>query len=345
MCTLGAAGARTRQPENSKRSHLRVPAFENTTKIPREDTQRDTKRATIVAGERGKSAPSGQLHDTHQIQKWIGQNWLGQSRPQPPFAVEEWSRASTSGRCQCSQGSRVRHVSSRSRGWDHQGRPRSCVEARQGTEQSGAPVPEVTFVGSPGQGGRSWKQLSSLWQISQARKVDVLQAALTRAKSAAVAPPLNVRVVQCQQFRRADCEAHRGVGQSARSQVRTGCRKGGQRLQRLHQGRCRCTIRSRSPRGPGRVIRSGSFARSGCPPPGKVGNKGFRRGPCRIGLPRRQCAGESVEERSSPKISCARQWRSSFSGSTRGSPTSRTPSPQAMQPKSAAGLMAEGTVQ
>ncbi len=35
----------TRQPENSKRAHLRVPAFNHTTKIPREDTQRDTKRA------------------------------------------------------------------------------------------------------------------------------------------------------------------------------------------------------------------------------------------------------------------------------------------------------------
>ena len=40
--------------------------------------------------------------------------------------------------------------------------------------------------------------------------------------------------------------------------------------------------------------------RSGCPPPGTVGNKGFRRGPCHSGLPRRQCAGESIEERSSP---------------------------------------------
>ena len=34
-----AAGARTRQPENSKRAHLRVPAF----KIPREDPQRGKK--------------------------------------------------------------------------------------------------------------------------------------------------------------------------------------------------------------------------------------------------------------------------------------------------------------
>ena len=44
----------TRHPENSKRAHLRAPAFENTTKIPREDTQRDTKRAKMGAGEEKK---------------------------------------------------------------------------------------------------------------------------------------------------------------------------------------------------------------------------------------------------------------------------------------------------
>ena len=40
-----AAGARTRQPENSKRAHFRAPALQNTTKIPREDPQRDTERS------------------------------------------------------------------------------------------------------------------------------------------------------------------------------------------------------------------------------------------------------------------------------------------------------------
>ena len=34
-----------RQPENSKRAHLSAPALQDTTKIPREDTQRDTKTA------------------------------------------------------------------------------------------------------------------------------------------------------------------------------------------------------------------------------------------------------------------------------------------------------------
>ena len=40
-----AAGARKRQPENSKRAHFRAPALQNTTKIPREDSQRDTETA------------------------------------------------------------------------------------------------------------------------------------------------------------------------------------------------------------------------------------------------------------------------------------------------------------
>ena len=35
----------TRQPENSKRAHFRAPALQNTTKIPREDPQRDTETA------------------------------------------------------------------------------------------------------------------------------------------------------------------------------------------------------------------------------------------------------------------------------------------------------------
>ena len=42
----------TRQPENSKRAHLRVPALQtNTTKIPRENSQRDRQRAKMGAGE------------------------------------------------------------------------------------------------------------------------------------------------------------------------------------------------------------------------------------------------------------------------------------------------------
>ena len=50
MCPFGLSGCRvkprllwgfTRQPENSKRAHLSFPAFKNTTKIPRKDTQRE----------------------------------------------------------------------------------------------------------------------------------------------------------------------------------------------------------------------------------------------------------------------------------------------------------------
>ena len=41
----------TREP---KRAHLRVPAFKNTTKIPREESQRGKKRTNFVAGEEKK---------------------------------------------------------------------------------------------------------------------------------------------------------------------------------------------------------------------------------------------------------------------------------------------------
>ena len=66
MCTFGLSGCRvnpprlwgrqglTRQPENSKRAHSRVPALEKTTKIQREDTQREKKKENGV-GE-GKKA-------------------------------------------------------------------------------------------------------------------------------------------------------------------------------------------------------------------------------------------------------------------------------------------------
>ena len=43
----------TRQPENSKRAHLRVPAFNHTTKIPRNDPQ-ERKRKNENCGGRGK---------------------------------------------------------------------------------------------------------------------------------------------------------------------------------------------------------------------------------------------------------------------------------------------------
>ena len=88
----------------------------NTTNIPREDTQKETKRAKMVAGE-GKQReilgphPSGHFfwvwahpsgppspppllplsrphHDTHQIQSWIGfgPNWIDQNWLWPKLA-------------------------------------------------------------------------------------------------------------------------------------------------------------------------------------------------------------------------------------------------------------------
>ena len=94
-------------------AHLRVPAFENTTKIPREDTQRD-KRAKMGAGEGKKremwgpplfgTHPSGLHHDTHHIPKlnghnWIGQNWIGPigfgqiGRAKPGWPKRDWPKS------------------------------------------------------------------------------------------------------------------------------------------------------------------------------------------------------------------------------------------------------------
>ena len=84
--------------------------------------------------------------------------------------------------------------------------------------------------------------------------------------------------------------------------------------------------------------RSCSSGRSGCPPPGTIGNEGSRWHPSHSGVPRRPCAGESIEARSDPKFLCARQWRKSFKGSMRGSQTFSTPLPQGMN-------ATEGTVQ
>ena len=136
--------------------------------------------------------------------------------------VEEWSRTSTSRRCQCSQGSRVRHDSSRAT----KGRPRSCVEARQGTEQSlsGEFQPRSGsrghIRGSPGQGaevgsssprsGRFPRPGSQCFGSSS----DTCQSC--RGRTSVECPGRPVPTVH-----RADCEAHRGVGQSATSRVRT----------------------------------------------------------------------------------------------------------------------------
>ena len=119
-----AAGARTRQPENSKRAQLRVPALQTPPKF-HERTPREGKKNENCGGRREKKArnfvpppfgappfgappfgpppfgaplflvlaphPLGPHHDTHQIpkqivQNWIGQNWIGQNWLWPKLA-------------------------------------------------------------------------------------------------------------------------------------------------------------------------------------------------------------------------------------------------------------------
>ena len=99
-------------------------------------------------------------------------------------------------------------------------RPRSFQSRRSHSRQRGS-------------GCRNWKPLSSMADFP-GPEVDVLQAVLTRAKAAAVPPPLIVQVIQCQQFierivKRTE-ELHRVREAKSRR-----LQEGRQRLHRLQQ--------------------------------------------------------------------------------------------------------------
>ena len=85
MCTFGVLGRRgfTRQPENSKRAHLRALALHTPSKF-HEKTTRERQKEQKWGG-RGKKKreilgppPFGPQNDTHRS-KWIGQKWIGQN--------------------------------------------------------------------------------------------------------------------------------------------------------------------------------------------------------------------------------------------------------------------------
>ena len=115
-------------------------------------------------------------------------------RPGVPEAssqeMVEW-RPSTSRRCECRQGSRVRHGSPRARGTGLEAALRRVKEQTQaGVSPSRAPVPEVTFKAArvKCETGSSSRRHSRLPRAGSR----CLQAALTRTK-AAVPPPLECR--------------------------------------------------------------------------------------------------------------------------------------------------------
>ena len=106
MCTFGlsgcrvkhrAAGARTRQPENSKRAHFRVPAFKNTTKIPHKDPKREKEERKLWREEGEKSAkfwaphPSGP-HTSGPHFFWLAFHSRGiHPLRAPPFVVQKFN--------------------------------------------------------------------------------------------------------------------------------------------------------------------------------------------------------------------------------------------------------------
>ena len=201
---------------------------------------------------------------------------------------EEWSRSSTPRRC--NEGARVRHGSSRARGWHHERRPRSCTEARQGTGQSGhnshaSPSPRGHVRGGSGQSA----EVGST--DCPGADVDTLQAVQTRAKAAAAPPPLDVQIVQCQRFidrsekRIKELDKVRETD-SGRRKVGHGCND----CSRKPHVHSQYPVKQ-SPR----RIRSGSIARAGQSPA-----KASRGGSHHKLLPQWQRAGESVEERTIP---------------------------------------------
>ena len=82
-----AAGARTRQPENSQRAHLSIPALQTPQKFHEKDPQRGKKRMNFVAGQGKKSAKLWAPHPSGPHVFWVGPSTLRTPHPSdpPPF--------------------------------------------------------------------------------------------------------------------------------------------------------------------------------------------------------------------------------------------------------------------
>ena len=126
---------------------------------------------------------------------------------------------------------------------------RRAKEQHKGVSPGRAPVPEVTFEAAR---VRVQKLEAALLAIADfpGPEVDVLQAVLTHAKAAAVPPPVNVQVTQCQQFIERTVKRIEELDRVRETESR-----------RLQEGRQRIRLPT-------------------------VGNEGFRRCPSHSGLPR-----------------------------------------------------------
>ena len=158
-----------------------------------------------------------------QSEQWPMQSGRSPSAAQvpgkPPVkgTVEEWSCSSTSRRCECSQGSRVGHGSSRSRGWRHQSRSRSSVEACRRTAQGCESWPcsglggHIRGSACPGAEIGSRSPRNDRFPRSGSRcfasSSDTRQSCRGPTSSECAGDTVPT-------IHRADCEAHRGAGQS-----------------------------------------------------------------------------------------------------------------------------------
>ena len=187
----------------------------------------------------------------------------------------------TSRRCECSQGSRVGHGSSRSRGWRHQSRSRSSVEACQRTAQ----VCESRPFSSPGgyiRGTRVRVQKleAALFAMTDfpGPEVDILQTRQScRGPTSSECAGDTVPTIFIERTVKRIKELDRVRETESRR-----LQEGRQWLQRLQQEAVAGapTVSDR----PGHGVRSCLFARSGCPPPGTAGNEGLKRCPSHSGV-------------------------------------------------------------
>ena len=104
---------------------------------------------------------------------------------------------------------------------------------KAGVSLGRAPVPEVTFEAAR---VRVHKLEAALLAMADfpGPEVDVLQAAVTRARAAAVPPPLNVQVIHCQQFIEPTVKRIEELDKVREAESRR-LQEGRQRLQRLQQ--------------------------------------------------------------------------------------------------------------
>ena len=177
---------------------------------------------------------------------------------------------------------------------------RRAKEQHKGVSPGRAPVPEVTFeaarvrvqkIGSRSPRNDRFPRSGSRYFASSSDTRQSCRGPTSSECAVDTVPTIH----------RADCEAHRGAGQSARNTESRRLQEGRQRLQRLQQeavaGAPTVSDRPAAPDMASEVVRlQDQVAHLQA----QLATTVLEGVPATVGVPRRQCAGESIEERSSP---------------------------------------------